>query len=121
MKKIPARQLYCISLLVFILLPTVTIADSMHEEIDYLISSVGISGCTFIRNGRRIKGSVARAHLQSKRRRNAHIINSTEAFIEKIASMSATSGRPYLINCKGQDRQQAREWFTALLAQRRKA
>ena len=94
-------------------------ADSMNEEIDYLISLVGASGCTFIRNGHRINGSVARAHLKSKRRRNAHIIDSTEAFIKKIASQSATSGKPYLISCKGEKRQNAREWFTAMLAQRR--
>ena len=92
-------------------------ADSMNEEIDYLISSVGKDGCKFIRNGHRFQGRDARAHLTSKRRRNAHIIDSTEEFIEKIASQSATSGEPYLINCKGEKQQNAGEWFTTLLEQ----
>ena len=108
-------------LLVFALQPAVTLAGSMNEEIDYLISLVGKGGCTFIRNGHKFTGRDARTHLKSKRRRNAQFIDSTEEFIEKIASQSATSGKPYLIGCRGEDRQNAREWFTAMLAQHRKS
>ncbi len=107
-------------LLVFVLQPAVTLAGSMDEEVDYLISTVGKGGCTFIRNGHKFTGRDARTHLKSKRRRNAQFIDSTEEFIEKIASQSATSGKPYLIRCKGDNLQNAGEWFTALLAQRRK-
>ena len=120
MNKTSRRYLLGGLLLVFVLQPAVTLAGSMDEEIDYLISAVGKGGCTFIRNGNKFTGRDARAHLQSKRRRNAHIIDSTEEFIEKIASQSATTGKPYLISCRGENRQNAREWFTAMLAQRRK-
>ena len=120
MNKLSGNHLLCSLLLVFALQPAATLADSMNEEIDYLISSVGRGGCTFIRNGNRLSGRNARAHLQSKRRRNAHVIDSTEVFIEKIASKSATSGKPYLISCNGEIPQNANEWFTALLAQRGK-
>ena len=119
MNKLSGNHLLCGLLLVFVLQPAATVADSMDEEIDYLISSVGRGGCTFIRNGNRLSGRNARAHLQSKTRRNAHVIDSTEAFIEKIASKSATSGKPYLISCKGESQQNAGEWFAVLLAQRR--
>ena len=119
MNKISSSHLFCGLFAVF-LLPAPTLADSMNEEIDYLISSVGKGGCTFIRNGNRLTGEDARMRLKSKRRRNAHIIDSTEEFIEKIASQSATSGKPYLIRCKGENQQNAGEWFTALLAQRRR-
>lgn len=97
----------------------VSLADTMNDEIDYLIEEVGKSGCTFIRNGKYYAGRRARAHLQSKRRLNGHLIDSTEEFIEKIASKSVTSGKPYLIHCKGQDAQTAGEWFSALLAEYR--
>ncbi len=109
-------------LLTFTIFPLFALGqmDLMNEEIDYLISSVGKDGCTFIRNGNKYTRIDARAHLKSKRRRNAHIIDSTEEFIEKIASQSATSGKPYLIRCKSENQQNAGEWFTALLAQRRK-
>ena len=119
MHKISSSRLLWGVLLVLVSQPAATLADSMNEEIDYLISSVGKGGCTFIRNGNRFTGKDARAYLKSKRRRNAHIIDSTEEFIEKIASQSATSGKPYLISCKGESQQNAGEWFAVLLAQRR--
>lgn len=87
----------------------------MNDEIDYLIGKVGKSSCIFIRNGKRYSRREARAHLSSKRRRNAHLIDSTEEFIEKIASKSAISGKPYLIRCRGQAEQTAGEWFSTLL------
>ncbi len=108
-------------LLSLVLLPVATLADTIDDEIDYLISSVGKSGCTFIRNGKRYSGKNARAHLKSKRRRNAHLIDSTEEFIEKLASKSSMSGKSYLISCKGEEQQTAGEWFTDLLWQHRQA
>ena len=103
------------ALATILLMPGDTLADTKDEEIDYLISSVGKSGCTFIRNGRRYSGRDARAHLRSKRRHNAHLIDSTEEFIEKIASKSSMSGKSYLISCKGEEQQTAGEWFTTVL------
>lgn len=94
---------------------TISLADPMDDEIDYLLSEVAKSRCTFIRNGKRYPGRDARAHLRSKYRYNAHLIDSTEEFIEKIASKSSMSGKPYLIRCSGQDEQTAGGWFTALL------
>ncbi len=108
-------KILCCLLLSLVLLPAATLAETMDDEIDYLISSVGKSGCTLIRNGKRYSRKDARAHRKSKRRRNAHLIDSTEEFIEKIASKSSISGKHYLINCKGGDQQPAGEWFTTEL------
>ncbi len=96
-----------------------SLADTMNDEIDYLIGEIGSSGCTFMRNGKFLSARFARGHLRSKRRLNAHLIDSTEEFIEKIASRSVTSGKPYLIKCRGQAAQPAGDWFTGLLAQYR--
>ena len=90
-------------------------ADKKDDEINYLINSVGRSGCAFIRNGERFSGKEARQHLRSKRRLNAHLIGSTEEFIEKIASRSSLSGEPYMISCKGKEQQSAQQWFKMLL------
>jgi hypothetical protein len=94
-------------------------AETMDEEIDFLIGSVGTDGCSFVRNGERYSARAARKHLNSKRRRNAQLITSTEFFIDKIASRSATTGDPYLIRCQGKAEQNAAEWFHGLLATRR--
>jgi hypothetical protein len=108
-------KILCCLLLSLVLLPVATLADTMDDEIDYLISSVGKSGCIFIRNGKRYAGKDAQAHLTSKRRRNAHLIDSTEDFIEKLASKSSMSGKVYLISCNGEEQQTAGEWFTTVL------
>ena len=106
-------------LVALVLLAPVSRADTMDDEIDYLISSVGRNGCSFIRNDRNYRGREAREHLQSKRQRNERLFESTEEFIGKIASDSATSGKPYLIRCRGQQEIDAYEWFTSLLEQYR--
>jgi hypothetical protein len=101
------------------MLPHASEPASVDEEIDFLIGSVGTDGCSLIRNGEKYSTRAARQHLRSKRRRNAHLIDSTESFIHKIASRSATSGDPYLISCRGKPEQNAADWFTAQLAARR--
>ena len=113
------KPLLQVPIVVLALLPAASLADTMDDEIDYLISSVGRGGCKFIRNGTQHLGKDARAHLKSKRRHNAHLFHSTEEFIEKIASKSAMSGKPYLIGCRAKAKQTAAEWFTALLAEYR--
>ena len=91
----------------------------MNYEINRLISSVGRNGCTFIRNGEKYRGRAARDHLRSKRELNEELIATTEEFIEKIASRSATTGEPYLVQCRGQEEKTVSEWFTTLLEQHR--
>lgn len=109
------KALTCI-LVAFSLISATTFADTKSDEISYLIKSVGKNGCVFIRNGERFSGKKARAHLRSKRKRNAHLVHSAEDFIKKIASRSATTGEPYMIKCRDEEPQTANEWFTSLLA-----
>ena len=91
----------------------------MDAEIDYLLGSIGHHGCVFIRNGTRYSTMNARTYLRSKLRLNRHLIDSSDEFIDKIASQSVESGKPYLIKCRGKERQPAGEWFSALLAEYR--
>lgn len=109
----------CSIVIALILLAPVSSAESMNYEINRLISSVGRNGCTFIRNGQKYRGREARDHLRSKRELNDQLISTTEEFIAKIASGSATTGEPYLIRCRGQEETTVNEWFTALLEQNR--
>ena len=97
------------------MLPEAASGQSMDDEIAYLIDRVGRDGCNLVRNDRRYFGRDARGHLRSKLRRNAHLVNTTEDFIVKLASTSASTGRPYLIRCRGLDDQEAGDWFNTLL------
>lgn len=83
-------------------------------EIDYLLSEVGGSHCVFIRNGKEHDARAAREHLASKRRRGRRYFDTTEEFIDRIASKSSMSRKDYHIRCDG-NTVTAKAWFTARL------
>ncbi len=69
-----------------------------EAEIQALIAAVGsMSDAAFIRNGRSYDAGTAAEFLRRKWRRHAEEVRSAEDFIEKIASASSTTGRPYLV------------------------
>ncbi len=87
----------------------------MDEEIDFLIRSVAESECTFIRNGREHDAAAASDHLQMKRERGRRYYDTTEEFIERIASRSSWSGKDYRIRCGDDEPVTARDWFLSRL------
>jgi len=93
----------------------------MNAEIDHLLATVVDSGCIFIRNGSEHDAAAARDHLQMKRERGRRYYDSTEQFIERIASRSSWSGKDYRIRCGGASEVTARDWFTSVLADYRNA
>jgi len=103
-----------------LLVPGVAFSASMDEEIDFLLETVGSSDCIFTRNGKDHLAEDARDHLQMKRKRGARYFDSSEEFIERLASKSSWSGKPYFIQCGDEPRVTAKEWFTALLEEHRK-
>lgn len=105
-------------LLALSLSPAFADDGTMDAEIDYLLATVASSSCTFIRNGKEHKASDARDHLQMKRRRGKRYFDSTEEFIERLASKSSWTGKPYRIRC-GDEEVNAGDWFTALLTEHR--
>ncbi|NKB32718.1 MAG: hypothetical protein GKR91_06435 [Pseudomonadales bacterium] len=89
-------------------------AASLDDEIAYLLNVQAGSDCTFIRNDISYNSDAFNDHLQSKIRNNEEVIDSTEEFIEKIATRSATSNSPYVALCDGQ-LTIVSDWFTELL------
>ena len=88
----------------------------MDEEIDYLLTAVGTSDCTFIRNGKRYAAAAAQEHLQMKRKRGKRYYDNADEFIENLASKSSMSGKLYMIQCGDDDEQPSGDWFAAQLA-----
>src|SRR5271165_4453461 len=72
-------------------------------EINHLLGLIEESGCEFFRNGTWYDATRAQAHLRAKY--DALVANNqiktAEDFIEKAASNSSISGRPYQIRCGG--------------------
>ena len=84
------------------------------EEIEYLLLSVGDSGCEFIRNGKTHTAEDAEAHLRMKYRRGKRYAKTAELFIERLATASSLTNRPYEIACDGRIEHTA-DWLRARL------
>jgi hypothetical protein len=87
-------------------------------EIRALIQAVAESECEFNRNGSLHSAEAAAAHLELKYSRGKRYADSAEAFIERLASKSSWSGKPYQMICDGQT-QPTGDWLTATLLKMR--
>jgi len=83
-------------------------------EIRALIQAVAESECEFNRNGSLHSAEAAAAHLELKYSKGKRYAESAEAFIERLASKSSWSGKPYQMICDGQT-QPTGDWLTATL------
>jgi hypothetical protein len=97
------------------LLPATATADTTAAEIEYLVDTIGASDCTFIRNGKRHSAEDAEDHLRMKYRRGKRYAPTAEKFIERLASASSWTKKPYFIECAGEDAVPTGEWLTAHL------
>ncbi len=97
------------------LLGTAAMAANDADAIEHLLESVGSSECTFIRNGKEYSSVDAENHLRMKYRRGKKWASDADAFIERLASKSSFSGKPYRIRCGANPAQLASEWLTARL------
>ncbi|MBG6622633.1 DUF5329 domain-containing protein [Pseudomonas aeruginosa] len=92
------------------------------QEIGRLLSFVEDSGCTFIRNGSEYPAAEARAPLQKKLAylERKDLVASSEDFIERAATQSSLSGKPYQVRCATQTRNSA-DWLNQELRRLRQA
>ena len=71
------------------------------EKIERLIRSIAdLKDATFIRNGDEHTAAEAADHLRTKWQRGKKHVKTADDFIEKIASKSSISGKPYTIRFK---------------------
>jgi len=108
-------RLLLISIFASFFVPAMAIADVAETEVEYLVSTIGASDCTFIRNGKRHSAEDAEDHLRMKYRRGRRYAPTAEKFIERLASESSMSKKPYYIECEGQEAVPSGEWLMARL------
>ena len=90
--------------------------ESVAEtEIQYLLAFVAGSNCDFIRNGTSHDSAEAADHLRLKYDRGRKYAGSAEQFIDRLASESSWTGKPYTVNCGGRT-EPARDWLRRALA-----
>ena len=89
-----------------------------RAEIGALLTSLERSGCEFNRNGSWHSGSEAKTHLLRKLQylEDKDAVSTTEQFIERGASTSSSTGKPYLVRCPGAAPIESKQWLMARLA-----
>jgi hypothetical protein len=88
-----------------------------QREVGHLLDYVAQSGCQFNRNGKWNAGEAARAHLQRKYDylEKRQLAPDAESFIERAASTSSMSGKPYQVRCAGKAPVPSGPWLSAEL------
>ncbi len=101
-----------------LLIPIIVAADATDTtaEIEYLLSTLGSSECTFVRNGKRHDAERAEEHLRMKHRRGKRYVTTTETFIERLASRSSMSKKPYYVECPDDEPVPSGDWLMQRLA-----
>lgn len=95
--------------------------DTTAAEIEHLIAAVGASGCTFVRNGKEHDAEAAESHLRMKYHRGRRHAGTAERFIERLASKSSMSRKPYLMVCPDEPPVPSGDWLSTQLADYRAA
>ena len=100
--------------------PNLAFAQSVpapeKQKIETLIKEVGeLKDAKFVRNGWTYSPSTAVRFLRGKWEANAAEVKNARDFIDKVASMSGTSGKPYLIRFNDGREVKSRDFLSAEL------
>jgi|SRR5688572_11338178 len=93
-----------------------TVPAAERLKIESLIKQVGgLKNAKFIRNGSTYEVATAVRFLRSKWDANADDVKTARDFIDKVASISGTSGKPYLIRFNDGREIRSRDYLLAEL------
>lgn len=96
-------------------------APDTAAEIEHLISAVGESRCTFVRNGKEHDAEAAEAHLRLKYRRDRKYATTAGNFIDRLASKSSMSRKAYQMVCPASPPVASGDWLRARLTEYRES
>jgi uncharacterized protein DUF5329 len=95
--------------------------ETTAETIEHLLRFVADSKLTFIRNGQEHDSAAAADHMRSKYERVRGSVTTPEDFIEKAASRSQLSGKPYLVRLPDGKETSTGPWLLEALVRHRQA
>ena len=104
--------------------PPVALAQTpvpVQNEVNYLFGYIAGSGCEFNRNGSWYNAQKAHEHLRDKYKYlvEKNLADTTEHVIERAASESSLSGKPYQIRCSDGVAVPSQQWLREKLMQLR--
>lgn len=91
----------------------------LEQTVQYLLDYVSGSGLTFIRNSKEHNGPEAAEHMKNKYEHFKDKIETAEDFIDRAASKSLITGRPYRVIMENGTTVPTRDWLTGVLAEYR--
>jgi Family of unknown function (DUF5329) len=91
---------------------------NVQIEVNFLLGFIEGSGCEFFRNGIWHDSKTAQTHLRDKYNYLGaeNLINTTEDFIDRAATESSFSGKPYQVRCNGKVTVTNKKWLSDELA-----
>ena len=93
-----------------------TLPNSEKQKIETLIKQVAnLKDAKFVRNGSAYNADSAAIFLRRKWEANESEVKTARDFIDKVASFSGTSGKPYLIRFKDGGEIKSRDFLLAQL------
>ena len=107
-----------LSLLLLISVPAAvkSVPADETQKIEVLIQHVNdLQDAMFIRNGSTYNSKSAATFLRRKWQANQSEVKTARDFVDNVASISGTSGKPYLIRFKGGKEVPSREFLLAKL------
>lgn len=107
----PILTIVLVALLLFTNLIKADISEQTKAEIEHLLDYVKNSKITFIRNSSSYSPADAVKHMNRKFEHFKKEINTAEQFIEKCATKSLLSGKPYQVKLEDQTVMEAADWF----------
>ena len=90
-------------------------SESLESTINYLLSYVKRSNCTFIRNDREYTSEEATGHIQRKYKHFKSKIKTPEDFIRLSATKSLITGKPYMVKTKSGHLMTSKDWLLEAL------
>jgi len=116
MKKVIPGILICLFLgSTFALAESVANGEKLAAAINYLLTFVEKSDCTFIRNDRPHTAQEAAAHMRRKYYHFKDEIKTPEDFIRLSATKSLISGKPYMVKTKAGQLLKSEIWLLEAL------
>ncbi len=103
MKAIPAGLAGLLLSIACGLAPAAPLPPAARAEVDAVLARLQASSCEFNRNGSWYSGAEAKGHLLKKLDylEGKDMVQTAEQFIERGATVSSMSGKPYLMRCGG--------------------
>jgi Family of unknown function (DUF5329) len=94
-----------------------SLSPAARAEIDGLLSRLEASSCTFNRNGTWYPATEAKSHLLRKLKylEDRGAVESAKQFIERAASSSSTTGKPYRVKCGSDASVESGPWLRSQL------